>query len=550
AIFIQSGLVEGDYRTNVEVIKSNRKLIEHYQQQEDKYRRRDILISDKLLFEFYDARLPAEAVDAPGFEAWIKKLSSDEMNELRFLHHDIADPSVDDRHRDDYPETLQLRGQTLELEYRFEPGHEFDGVSVKIPLLLLNQFHDQDFDRLVPGLLVEKIGALIRSLPGKIRKNFVPAKEFAKACMQRLQPSGSLIENMQSALQAMTGVDVGTTAWQPQKLDTHLIMHFALYDKNECIAQGHNLQDLKQRFSESAREKFDDQVQNDDSICRSGLTDWDFDALEESVAVGRKQQRIRAYPALVDYQESVAIELFETRSDAAFYHSSGIARLFYLRLYDSIKYLRRKLPNINQTALMYSAMGSQQELIEDILMTAIFNCFLSKKLPQNRQQFDQDFENNKCDFINQANQLAETVNRILEMSRDVRMALDEHVIDAKHKEDMLNQLNGLVYSGFVRDTGYSQLSRLPAYLQAMLKRIQNYKRSTRLESLLQIILSFQQTYNQLYADDRFDYAQVNDLRWMIEEFRIACFAQPMKTRVPVSEKKIDKLIAVIQSDKS
>ena len=547
-IFIQNALVEGDYRTNVEVIKANRKLIEHYQQQEDKYRRRDILISDKLLFEFYDARLPAEAVDAPSFEAWIKEQPKQKIDELRFLHHEIADPSVGDRHRDDYPEKLEVRGQTLELEYHFEPGHEFDGVTVKIPLLLLNQFHDQDFERLVPGLLPDKIEALIRSLPGKTRKNFVPAKEFAEACMQRLQPTGGLIENMQTALQAMTGVKVELSAWKPEKLETHLIMHYALYDKNKCVAQGHDLHELKLRFSDSARTKFDHQIQNNDSICRSGLTDWDFDALDDLVTIGQKSHRIRAYPALVDYQESVAIELFETRSDAAFYHSSGIARLFYLRLHDSIKYLRGKLPNINKTALMYSALGSQQELVEDILMTAIFNCFLSKKLPQNRQQFDQEFEDSKSNFIGQANRLAETVFRILEMSRQVRLELDDHVIDAKHKEDMVGQLRGLVYSGFVRDIGYSQLSRVPAYLQAMLKRLQNYKPgSSRLDFLLQTILSFQQTYNQLYADNRFDYALVNDLRWMIEEFRIACFAQPMKTRMPVSEKKIHKLIASIQS---
>ena len=548
AIFIQSALVEGDYRTKVEVIKSNRKLIEHYQQQEDKYRRRDILISDKLLFEFYDERLPAEAVDAPSFEAWIKKQTKDQIDELRFLHHDIADPSVDDQNREDYPEILQLRGQTLELEYHFEPGHEFDGVTVKIPLLLLNQFHDQDFERLVPGLLLEKIEALIRSLPGKTRKNFVPAKEFAQACMQRLQPTGSLIENMQSALQAMTGVNVRMADWHPDKLDTHLIMHYALYDKNECVAQGHNLLDLKQRFSDTAREKFDDQVQENDSICRSGLTDWDFDTLEDSVVVGHKQQRIRAYPALVDYQESVAIELFETRSDASFYHGSGIARLFYLRLHDSIKYLRRNLPMIDQTALMYSAIGTQQALVEDILMTAVFNCFLSNKLPDSRQQFNQQLETRRNDFINQANQLAETVHRILEIAAHVRRELDYHSIDAKHKEDMVEQLNGLVYNGFVRDIGYSRLSRVPAYLQAMLKRLQNYKpASSRQDSLLQIILGYQQTYNELYADDSFDYARINDLRWMIEEFRIACFAQPMKTRTPVSEKKIDKLIADIQT---
>ncbi len=549
-IFIQSGLVEGDYRTNVEVIKANRKLIEHYQQQEDKYRRRDILISDKLLYEFYHVRLPPEAVDAPSFEAWIKKQSPEKINDLRFLHHDIADPSVDDHHRDDYPEKIEVQGQILDLEYRFEPGHEYDGVTVKIPLLLLNQFHDQDFERLVPGLLLDKIEALIRSLPGKIRKNFVPAKEFANACLQRLQPGSSLAENLQGALLAMTGVKVELSAWQLAQLDTHLMMHYTLFDKNLCVAQGHSLDDLKQQFSEAAREKFDAQIQHNESICRSGLTEWDFDSLAESVMVGKKQQQIRAYPALVDYEDSVAIELFETRSDAEFYHSSGIARLFYLRLADSVKYLRNKLPSINQTALMYSAMGNQQELIEDILMTAIFNCFLSEKPPQNRQQFSHRFENNSGDFVGQSNQLAELVHRILELCREVRLKIEEQNIDQNHREDMVSQLQGLVYPGFVRDIDYSQLLRLPAYLLAMLKRLQNFKAgSCRQDSLLNAVASYQKIYLRYYADETCDYKLVNELRWMIEEFRIACFAQPMKTRMPVSEKKIDKLIASIQAQR-
>ncbi|MCP4431212.1 MAG: DUF3418 domain-containing protein, partial [Gammaproteobacteria bacterium] len=549
-ILIQSGLGEGAYRTNVEVIKANRKLIEHYQQQEDKYRRRDILISDKLLYEFYHARLPPEAVDAPSFEAWIKKQSTEKINDLRFLHHDIADPSVDDHHRDDYPEKIEVQGQILDLEYRFEPGHEYDGVTVKIPLLSLNQFHDQDFERLVPGLLLDKIEALIRSLPGKIRKNFVPAKEFASACMQRLQPGGSLAENLQGALLAMTGVKVELSAWQLAQLDTHLMMHYTLFDKNLCVAQGHSLDDLKQQFSEAAREKFDAQIQHNESICRSGLTEWDFDSLAESVMVGKKQQQIRAYPALVDYEDSVAIELFETRSDAEFYHSSGIARLFYLRLADSVKYLRNKLPSINQTALMYSAMGNRQELIEDILMTAIFNCFLSEKPPQNRQQFGHRFENNNGDFVGQSNQLAELVHRILELCREVRLKIEEQNIDQNHREDMVSQLQGLVYPGFVRDIDYSQLLRLPAYLLAMLKRLQNFKAgSCRQDSLLNAVASYQKIYLRYYADETCDYKLVNELRWMIEEFRIACFAQPMKTRMPVSEKKIDKLIASIQAQR-
>ena len=549
-IFIQSALVEGDYRSRVDVIKANRKLIEHYQQQEEKYRRRDILISDRLLYEFYDARLPAEAVDAPSFEAWIKKQSKENIDELRFLHHEIADPSVDEEKRHGFPEQIQVHGQNLNLEYRFEPGHDFDGVTLHLPLVLLNQFKAQDFERLVPGLLQEKIEGLIRCLPRKLRKNFVPVNEFATACLQRDDSNIDLLESIQGSLQAMTGVSVPLSEWQNSKLETHLKMHFALFDGKKCFEQTHDLDSLQTQFSDQARAQFDDQVQHNESIARSGLSDWDFDQLPAYTNIQQGKQAIRAYPALVDYSDSVSIELFETRAEADFYHSSGIARLYYLQLGDSIKYLGKNLPQIEKTALMYSAMGSRAELLEDLLMAAIFRCFFDGKLPENKEQFSERLQQQRGNFINCANLMAEQAHQILSIRLQVRNELESSAIPRNHQNDMQTQLDGLVYAGFIREIDNRQLPRVPAYLQAMLKRLQNYKpASPRIDSQLETVQCYQQKYLLFYQSDNYDYKKIEALRWMIEELRIACFAQPMKTRMPVSETKIDKLISEIQSDK-
>ncbi len=550
-IFIQSALVEGDYRSRIDVVKANRKLIAHYQGQEDKYRRRDILISDKLLYEFYNTRLPPEAVDAPSFEAWVKKQSAEQINKLRFQHHDIADPTVDDRHSDDFPEQIIVRGQTLKVDYRFEPGHEYDGVTVKIPLLLLNHFQDQDFEQLVPGLLADKIEALIRSLPRKIRKNFVPLNIFANVCRERLSDNASLLENLQTVLHAMTGVSVELSEWQPQKLDAHLTMHYALYNNQNCIAQAHKLENLKRQYGEVARQQFDREVQHNNSVSRNGLTNWDFDSLAGMVTIKQNRQSIRAFPALVDYEDSVAIELFETPTDAEFYHSTGIARLYYLQLGDSIKYLGKNLPNFDQSALMYSAMGSRVELLEDLLMSTVFNCFLSKNLPENRQQFNEILDQFRGDFINQVNQLAELIHRILNLSREVKSAIEVSPIDQNHRDDMQQQIEGLIYPGFIRDIDNAQLFRMPTYLQGLVKRLQNFKPdSIRLASLLRTVSFYQQQYQRFYQSDVYNYRKLDQLRWMIEEFRIGCFAQPIRTRIPVSEKKIEKLIASIQAQRT
>ncbi len=546
-IFIQNALVDGDYVTRAEVILANRKLTEHYRQQEDKYRRRDILLSDRLLFEFYDARLPAEAVDAPGFEAWIKRQSSAQLDKLRFLASDITDDSVDVENKNGFPTRITLRGQPLKLDYLFEPGNEFDGVTIALPLALLNQFKEQDFDRLVPGLLPEKIESLIRGLPRKLRKNFMPVSEFVEACMQRLDTSADLLVSLQQSLRAMTGVTIELDEWRGVSLDTHLRAHYALYDGNNCITRSHNLTELQQQFGEQARTQFEHHLQYHQSLARSGLDDWDFDHLPKQVTLQQSGQSLRAYPALVDYEDSVAIELFETRSDAEFYHASGVARLFYLQLGDSIKYLQKALPQIEQTALMYSAMGTRTELSADLIMAAVFGCFLTGELPQTQEEFTDNLQKSRQQFINTANQLAELAYQILRLRQDVRNQLDDENLPQNHRDDIVEQLQDLVYSGFVRDIPTIQLSRLPAYLRGILKRIQNFKSgSQRLDSQLKTIRVYQQQYQQFYQQESCDYQQLDTLRWMIEEFRIGCFAQPMKTRFPVSEKKIEKLISTMK----
>lgn len=550
-IFIQNALVDGDYRTRIEVINANRKLIEHYQQQEDKYRRRDILLSDRLLYEFYDARLPAEAVDAASFESWVKKQSQPQIEALRFLAVDIADPSIDAEKRIGFPEDINVHGQTLKLDYLFEPGNEFDGVTVTIPLLLLNQFSDQDFERLVPGLLKEKVSALIRSLPRKLRKNFVPVNEFAGACLERMDPDSNLLTSLQKSLLAMTGVSIPMSEWQGDSLETHLQMHYALYDQNKYVAQSHNLESLQLQYGETAREHFDHQVQHDDSIARSNLVDWDFDSLPESIIIKQGGQAIRAYPALVDYEDSVSIELFETQAEAEFYHSTGIARLFYLQLSDSIKYLDKHLPQIQKSALMYVALGTQKELVEDILMAAVYKCFLDDKLPISRQLFSDSLKKNQNQFVGFANQLAEQVYQILSLRREVRSELEETQLTDSHKQDIQTQLENLIYPGFIRDIKAGQFFRLSAYLQAMQKRLKNEKPpSLLMDNQLENIQRYHQQYLQFYDVGDCDFKKIDELRWMIEEFRIACYAQPMKTRIPVSEKKIEKLIASILSNRS
>jgi ATP-dependent helicase HrpA len=547
-IFIQRALVEGDYQTNIEVIKSNRKLIDYYQHQEDKQRRRDILISDRQLYEFYDEKLPPQAVDAPSFESWLKRQPQKLIDKFRLAKENLVDEEVGEDSAADFPAEIQLRDQTLKLDYVFDPGNEFDGVTVRIPLLLLNQFNDADFDWLVPGLVKQKIEVLIRSLPRMLRKNFIPVGEFTEACFQRINSEGNFYRELQQALYQMTGVQIAPDDWQPDAIDRHLNMHYWLEDKGNCIAQSNNLLALQEQYGEQANTIFEQEIQHDESIARSGLIDWDFEQWESRVVIGKNGQQVSAYPALVDYQESVSIELFETKGDARFYHATGIARLIYLRQMPTVKYLRKNLPKIDATALMYSSMASKSELVEDIIMTAVFSCFLHAGLPASREAFNDCIARNESRFIECANQIGELAHQILTSYRAVTGILDEAPIPPDHIQDIYQQCEYLVYQGFLRHMTIESLSRAPAYFQAMQKRLQNYKSASgRINTNLDTVRKFWNQYLALSDNEKNNADKLNELRWMIEEFRIACFAQPMKTRIPVSEKKLEKLIASIKA---
>ena len=547
-IFIREALVEGRYRTHVAFINANRKLIDYYRGQEERERRRDLLIGEEQIYDFYDQRLPESITDAVAFEAWVKKLDSEAIKGLTLFEQDVL-ATEHEKDTVTYPESLTVKNQTLRLQYVFDPADEADGVTVFIPLAVLNQFEDPDFDFLVPGLLQDKVQALIKSLPKQLRKNFIPVPDFARACTEALSPDKPLPIQMSEQLQRMTGIRVALDEWQPERIDKHFRMRYCLEEEGVAVACSRSLTQLKAEYSDLANRRFEQQVQHEASISREGLKSWDFGRLPEQVVLKQAGSDITAYPALVDYHDSVAIELLETRSDALFYHASGIARLIAFELKQTIKYLQKNLPDIDQSALMYLAVGSRQDLIEDIIMASIFACFLPDKLPEQKSEFDAVIRERKPDFISTANRMAELVHKILKLYREVRDRLQHSSLTQDHLDDCREQCEYLVYEGFVRDIAPQQLSRLPAYFQALLKRLAKSEQdSKQADRALPLIRDLWQAYLDLERCAE-QAEKVQQLRWMIEEFRISCFSQPMKTRIPVSENKIRKLIDEIRLSK-
>ena len=429
-IFIREALVEGRYQTSATFIRANRKLMDFYAEQEERERRRDLLIGDEQVYQFYDQHLPDTIVDGISFEDWVKKLDAAQIRKLTLFDDDV----LQTEHQKDtltYPETLKVKNQTLKLSYCFDPSDEADGVTVWIPLAVLNQFEDADFDYLVPGLLEQKIQALIRSLPKQLRKNFIPVPEFAQACLQALDRSKPLYDQLSLQLQRMTGVRVGLDQWQPHKIEPHFLMRYCLQQEDMCKVSSRSLHEIRAEYGSAANQQFEQQVQHDDALGRTGLMEWDFDRLEPSVQIRKNGTSISAFPALVDYQQSVAIELFETPQEAAFYHATGIARLLAFALSEPIKYCFKNLPHINQSALMYISLASKEALVEDIVFASIFECFLDAGLPHNRQQYEKLLSQHKDNFLIIANSKAENVYKILGLYREARSVLQQAQISVK-----------------------------------------------------------------------------------------------------------------------
>ncbi len=532
-IFIREGLVEGAYETRAGFVQANRRLLEKYREQEERERRRDLLIGENEIYDFYASHLPDSVVDGPSFEAWAKRLDGPCIRELTLFDEDVVKGEQGDA-SDGFPRELQTRDQRLRLGYVFDPSDEADGVSVHIPLELLNQFKDEDFELLVPGLLGDKVEALIRALPKALRRNFIPVPDFARACLENLQPEKALLPQLSAQLRRMTGVEVKPEDWNPQAIDRHFHMRYAVEREGEVLATGRSLAELQAQLGGEASEQFRARA-DDASLARSGLMDWDFDVLPERIKL-QGGGGITSFPALVDYSDSVAIELFESQQEADFYHPSGVARLMMFRLRDTVRYMTKNLPGIDRSALAYASIGSKADLVDDLLMATLIDA-IGKPAPREKEDFDHRLEALRPRFLSLANERAEILGKILEAWRKARSVLEEAQLPGPQREDIGEQMDYLIYEGFLRATPADAFVRLPAYFQAIVKRIEKYPNAQDDRSL-PVLRELWQQWLEFESDQQGDAKQRERIRWMIEEWRINLFAQPMKTRFPVSEKKI------------
>ncbi|WP_182906734.1 ATP-dependent RNA helicase HrpA [Microbispora sp. H13382] len=550
-LFIRHALVDGDWRTHHKFFHENRKLLEEVERLEEKARRRDILVDDETLFDFYDRRIPADVVSGRHFDSWWKTTSRDKPDLLTFspemLVNDSAGVSAGD-----YPDAWRQNGQRMRLTYRFEPGAvetgEADGVTVHIPLAVLNQVDPTGFDWQIPGLREDLVTALIRSLPKNLRRNFVPAPNYAKAVLERVRPGGEpILEALERELRALTGVEVPRDAWALDQLPAHLrITYRVIDDRKRTVGEDKDLEALKRRLAPKLRATLSRAA---DDLERDGLHGWTIGTLPKVF----EQGRLRAYPALVDEGTSVAVRMFETERERDRAMWAGTRRLVLLNVVNPAKAILRTLTTAQKLALSRSPHGGAAALFDDCTACAADKLMAQAGGPVwDEAGFERLRDHVRASLFETTEEVVSRVERVLAVwhaAQNRLGALGGGVADLK--ADIADQLDGLVHDGFVTETGYDRLPDVQRYLRAVERRLDKlpddpHRDREWMHRVHDVEDEYRDLLDRLKPDER-DAKAVRDIRWMIEELRVSFFAQQLGTPTPVSDKRIRKAMQQAES---
>lgn len=538
-IFIMEALVRGELDTRAAFREHNRKIQAEVEAMEAKRRKRDVLSDERVLFDFFDARIPDSVTGAKSFKRWLSGLGEADR-ELLYLGHDVLI-------RDDagaapeelFPDHLESGGRKFALSYHFEPGQEDDGVTLAVPLELLNTLDPGRLQWLVPGLLRDKLVALIRQLPKPVRRSLTPAPAFADALTETMRgrENQAMLKVCASELQRMTGLEVG-----PEDLDeTRIEDHFRFLvrvenQQGECLASGRDLFELQQRLGQKAQRRFMDRQGADYN--RDGEKDWAFGELETRVTTGAG---VAAFPALVDQEDAVGLRLFDTWEEAAHSHAGGVIRLLAFQLADKLKYLNNH-HGLGRTAQMaWSSIDSTPGLVADLVQRSLVDTAGELGAIRDEAGFRTLLSRVRSEIgrtlQKQAAVLDDALQRYGKIAPKVYGRLEKNQPAAF--EDISTQLEDLFYAGFVSDLFPGRLQHYPRYLQALEERlVQLAQDPLRDAKRMALVEPWWSRYlAALEAGKPYDEA-MDAYRWLLEEYRVSIFAQRLRTAEKVSEKRL------------
>jgi len=536
-IFIQEGLVSQQLQSKARFYRHNNMLITDVEKLESKSRKKDILVDLIALYEFYDERLPANVVSHFELEAF-RKIEEAKNPKFLYLDRQMLMKQQVSLPEKLYPNTMKIADANLKLDYHFDPQHEDDGVSITVPIGLLRQVSKAQVDWLIPGLLREKCLALIKSLPKSIRKNFVPAPDYADRVLDGLEYDGrELSVVVAEKLFRLTGTMVPTDAFNSTTIERHLSMNIRVVDdKGKTLGAGRDIDRLVEQFSTGLSREFSQRSAHDIEV--TGLTDWSFGDLPERVEIKQAGISIRGFPAIVDKGDSIAIEVKDNRIAAEQLSTRGLQTLIMLTLADERKYIDKNLPGFEKFALFYATRGRRDELLESIASAVFRYTFIEgKEIVRNEVDFQERLKE-KQHLVSVMNQVAQLLQVILKEALHVqeRLKTSRTSQNAETYDDIGKQLEHLIAPDFLETVPFHWLKQYPRYFKAIEYRMDKLQGNLeRDRAAIEEITGLSQRFYDSSQQEPFE-----KYRWMLEEYRVSLFAQPIGTTIPVSAKRLDK----------
>ncbi len=591
-IFIRDALVAGDYDTRAPFFAHNHKLVREIENLEHKSRRLDVLVDEQLIAAFYDKEIPTSVVNGAGFEKWYKDAARDNpkllyLNREELMRHEAAGVTTEL-----FPKNMNVTGIEMGLSYHFEPGSVRDGVTLAVPLFALNQIPQERAGWLVPGMLKEKVHLLLKSLPQKLRRHCVPLPEYAARFVERIEAAGTfgrgdLIDVLIGDIHAQTGVRVVSTDFKLETLPAHLSMNFKVIDEHgRQLDMGRNLATLRAELGGQARQSFQKMAEATPAASaaparaqapqhqgqaaaaapagkakgsggqaapaaanapapasqHTNITSWTFGELPELLEINQGKLTLIGFPALVDKGTHCDLEVFDDPNVAARTHRVGLRRLFALQLKEQLKFAEKNIPGLQQMGMQFMSVGSQEDLRDQIVAKAIDIACLQDPLPTDAASFNKRKDEGKGRIGLLINEIARLAGQILAEFHGLPKRLQS--LPQPVAADIQAQLQGLVHKRFIADTEYSQLAHFPRYLKAINVRMEKLRGNPARDAQLMAewqnaAVQFQRTLkNQPVknADPR-----MVEFRWMLEELRVSLFAQELRTPMPVSAKRLQKV---------
>lgn len=578
-IFIREALVAGDWDCKLPFFTHNRNVISQIHNLEHKARRQDLLVDDELIYTFYDQHIPQHIVSGHTFEVWYRQEAKKHKKHLYFSREELMRHEAAGITTQAYPRTIRLGAVDCDMTYLHEPGHTRDGMTVSIPIYALNQVSEERCEWLVPGMLKEKVLALLKCLHQRPRSRLMPLDAFAQNFIDTHEfGQGSLISLLLQAVRQKTQLDVKRTDFRFENLKPYVFMNFAIIDEHgRQLGMGRDLTAIKAEHGRLARHTFQalatlknvasahDESNHVDNTntplneektnhikqtleinhyqSETRYTNWDFGELPEIMEIHKGKQTLVGFPALVDDGDAVHIEVYDEPDIAAKHHRAGLRRLISLQIKDALKYLEKNIPNLQSMSMLYMNLGTAEELRQQITDVALDRAFLVDILPIDAQGFTTCVTQGRPRMQLIAQEVARQAESILIEYAAILRKLKDTKTTKTVQDDIQAQLGRLLSKKFILETPWAQLQHVPRYLKAIGLRLEKYaKDPVRDERHMNDIRPLEQRYYRRIIEQRGkENTPLRDYRWMLEELRVSLFAQELKTPYPVSIKRLEKL---------